>query len=198
MTKLVLFAGPIIAGVVVGRLLGGRIGSLARWRIRGLWLVLLAATAQAVIRVPLIDGLAAAPAQLWVTGVSFAAVGLALALNIPGRPSHIRVGIWLALTGGALNGVVIAANGHMPVSGAGLRAVGIDTAAVSGEPRYAILSSQTRLAALGDTLPIGPLHVVVSIGDLFIVIATLLLIAGMMRRLGDDRRSWKAGGNRSP
>ena len=42
-------------------------------------------------------------------------------------------------------------------------------------------SPGSHLIALGDTIPISPLHAIISIGDILIIIATVTLIATAMR-----------------
>ncbi len=174
---LILLIAPPIVGVIVGYACGGRLTGLRNLRLSALWLLWLAAAAQA--------------AQYYVTPLRHPAMlvvvfGLVLwwlALNLPAWPLAIRVA-GVAITVGALaNGLTIALNGRMPYDPAAAGAVGLrpDLTTPKNEPA----DDATRLAFLGDTIPVPPLQKVVSAGDVLIGTGTVALTALATRRRRD-------------
>lgn len=171
---LILLIAPPVMGVVVGYLCGGRLANLRNIRLSALWLLWLAALVQA--------------AQYYVTPlrhpatliVVFGLVLCWLAVNLPAWPLGIRLA-GVAITVGALaNGLTIALNGRMPYEPSVAAAVGLrpDLTTPKNEPA----DGATRLAFLGDTIPVAPLHKVVSAGDVLIGGGTVALTALAMRR----------------
>jgi hypothetical protein len=79
-----------------------------------------------------------------------------------------------------LNAAPIALNGRMPYDPAANAAVGLEAGVETpkNEPAHA----KTRLAALGDTIPVPVLRKVVSPGDLLIGGGACALVALAMRR----------------
>jgi hypothetical protein len=165
---LVLIAPPV-AGLVAGYLLGGRLAGFRDVRIRALWLVWLAAAVQfAQLRM---GGSLGGP----MLAVVFAIVLTWLGVNLVRWPVAIRwAGVVVGL-GAALNGLVIALNGRMPFSYAG--------GGPAGEtPKNVAAGAHTRLAFLGDVMPIAPLHVLISAGDILIAAGAAALVVLAMRR----------------
>jgi hypothetical protein len=162
---ILLLFGPAI-GVIVGWLLGGRLANLATVRLRALWLLWLAASVQA--------------AQYYVRPLR-TLVQDRLGIPVLGLVFAI-VAVWLAviLVGAALNATVIAMNGRMPYSIAAAHAAGLPDGSVT--PNNAPADPSTRLAALGDVIPVPPLGKIVSPGDLFIILGAAATVAAAMRR----------------
>ncbi|GIF98245.1 DUF5317 family protein [Catellatospora citrea] len=176
---LILLIAPPAVGVIVGYACGGRLGELRYIRLSALWLLWLAAAVQA--------------AQYYVTPLRHPALlvvvfGLVLwwlARNLPTWPLAIRVA-GVAITVGALaNGLTIALNGRMPYEPTAAAAVGLrpDLTTPKNEPA----DDATRLAFLGDTIPVSPLNKVVSAGDVLIGAGTVALTALAMRRRRHDQ-----------
>ena len=175
-----LLLGPVI-GMVAGRLLGGRLANLATIRLRALWLLWLAAGVQAAqfslvpVRTFVQDRLG-----IPMLAIVFAVVAVWLALNLRPAPAALRLAVAVILAGAALNAIVIALNGRMPYSVAAARTAGLREGAVN--PKNAPAGAGTRLAALGDVIPVPPLRKIVSPGDLLIILGAAATVAAAMRR----------------
>lgn len=151
-------------------LAGGHLARLSEVRLRGGWVVAAALALQVVIISVVPDGLAGVHAVLhvgtYVTGLAFVAVNL-----------RVR-GMWLVAVGGALNFMVIVANGGvMPASRAALRAAGRSSGAGSFTNSGSL--AHARLAFLGDvfSLPSSwPLHNVFSIGDVVLALGVAVVL----------------------
>jgi Family of unknown function (DUF5317) len=172
----VLFAAPLAAGVLAGYVTGGSLVGMLRIRLRALWLLWLAGAVQVV------ELSARALGRDWrlpLLAVTFGLAGAWLVVNLPGRSLAMKAAAGAALAGGLINGVVIAANGRMPYLPSAARTAGISPGLVT--PKNVAASASSHLIALGDTIPVPPLHAIISIGDVLIVIATVALIAAAMR-----------------
>ncbi|MET8153303.1 DUF5317 family protein [Actinoplanes sp. NPDC049668] len=169
MVLLPLMLAPVVVGVALGYLFGGRLAGFGAIRIRALWLVWLAAAVQfAQYR---FDG--AAP----MLAVIFAAVLAWLAVNLPGWPRAVRAAAVVIVLGASLNGLAIALNGRMPYDAGD---AGSHPPAVTAKNEPA--DAGTRLAVLGDTMAIPPLRAVVSPGDLLIGGGSCAFVVFVMRR----------------
>jgi len=177
---ILLLFGPVI-GVIVGWLLGGRLANVVAVRLRALWLLWLAAGVQAAqyyvrpLRTVVQDRLG-----IPILGVVFAVVVVWLAVNLRPAPLPLRVAGAVILVGAALNATVIAMNGRMPYSTAAARTVGLPNGSIT--PNNAPADTNTRLAVLGDVIPVPPLGKIVSPGDLFIIFGAAATVAAAMRR----------------
>jgi hypothetical protein len=100
-----------------------------------------------------------------------------LAVNLPRWPRAVRVAGILIVLGATLNGFAIGLNGRMPYEPA---AAGSHAGAVT--PKNEPADADTRLAVLGDTIAIRPLHAVISLGDLLIGGGTCAFVVFAMRR----------------
>ncbi|MGW5418634.1 DUF5317 family protein [Streptomyces sp. NPDC003943] len=175
-TALILFGGPVAVGTAAGYVSGGRLLGV---RLRRLWLLWLAAAVQvAQLATTSLPGAAGRSLRAPLLALAFALALLWLGFNAPGRPWPLKTGVGLTLTGAVLNALAIAVNGRMPCSlssatAAGLRA-GSETA------KNVPAGRSTHLLALGDTIPLPPLHAVVSIGDVLLAIGAALLVATAM------------------
>ncbi|MEU4215463.1 DUF5317 family protein [Actinoplanes sp. NPDC026623] len=168
---LLLTIAPSAVGVALGYLLGGRLAGFRTIRVRALWLVWLAAGVQY--------------AQYSIGGppllvVVFAVVLTWLAVNIPGWPRAIRAAAVVIVLGASLNGLAIALNGRMPYAPAAAGDAGLRPGART--PKNEPAGPGTRLAVLGDTIAVQPLHAVVSLGDLLIGGGTCAFVVIAMRR----------------
>ena len=176
---------PPLLGVGLGYLLGGRLGGFRSVRIRALWLVWLAASVQfaqyslAGVR-HFVEDVVGVP----MLALVFAIVLGWLAINLPGWPAAIRVAGLAIVLGAALNAVVIAANGRMPYDPAAVAKVseraGLET------PKNEPAGAGTRLAWLGDTIPIPGLRKVASPGDVLISVGTCAFVVLAMRRRPEE------------
>jgi Family of unknown function (DUF5317) len=170
-----LFLAPVTAGVLAGYAAGGSLAGLRSTRLRALWLLWLAAAVQVgelSVRALGRDW------RLLLLAVTFALAGAWLVANLPGRSLPMKAAACAALAGGLANGVAIAVNGRMPYLPSAARAAGIAPGLVT--PKNAAATPGSHLVALGDTIPVPPLHAIISIGDILIIIATITLIATAM------------------
>jgi hypothetical protein len=117
--------------------------------------------------------------RLPLLAITFALAGAWLVANLPGRSLMMKVAGCAALAGGLANGVTIAANGRMPYLPAAARTAQIAPGLAT--PKNVAAAPGSQLIALSDTIPVPPLHVIISIGDVLIVLATITLIAAAMR-----------------
>lgn len=84
-----------------------------------------------------------------------------------------RAGMLLVGLGFTLNVLVILANGGMPVGPGAIRAMGGDPTAAVLAGKHHLMSATTALPWLGDVIPLPPIDLIVSVGD-------LVLVAGMV------------------
>jgi uncharacterized protein DUF5317 len=148
-------------------LTGGDLGRLADIRLRGLWIPLLALAVQVIITVVAPTGSMALHRGLHIG--TYVLIGLFLSAN------RRLPGIWLLTLGALTNAIAIIANlGVMPASRSAERLAGLSLRA--GFDNSAPLA-HAHLAWLGDVIPWpGPLHNVLSIGDLLIFAGTAMLL----------------------
>lgn len=151
-------------------LAGGRLSRLGALQLRGAWLLVVALALQVVIISIIPDRLEGihAPAHI----LSYLLGGAFFVLN------RAIYGLWLVGLGGALNLLVIAANGGvMPIrtsatsgAGGGASSSGFANAAPIENPR---------LAFLGDVIALPeswPLSNVLSVGDLVLVLGLFVVL----------------------
>ena len=151
-------------------LAGGRLGALAEVHFRGAWLALAAIAAQILIIsvVPQGGGFVHHAVHL----VSYALVAAFLWVNrdIPY--------LWLAALGGGLNLAAIVANGGvMPADPDALAAAGVHQEA--GDFANSTAVAHPHLSFLGDVFAVPsswPVSNVFSVGDVILVVATLLAL----------------------
>ncbi len=168
----------LLAGLLAGYALGGRLANVERLRLRLPSLVLAALALQLVIFSPLGRPLG----ETAVVALHLVSYGLLLTFA---AANLRRAGIAVAGAGIALNATVIAANGgYMPASA---RALAIAGRAAATEPHNnsALAEEGARLLPLGDVFAVPhwvPLVAnVFSVGDVLIAAGVALLIATAMR-----------------
>jgi uncharacterized protein DUF5317 len=175
---MLLIAGAILAGILIGLLLGGSIQQLAEIHLRW-WPLALVGLAFQLAPVPSMKG------QLdhWL------AVGLLIAsylVLLVFVVANIRLpGFWLIAIGFALNALVISINVGMPVSRAALRqAYGRDypiilrDLEVNGGAKHHLSRPDDILLPLTDVIPMGrPVRLVLSVGDVMFFLGVTWVIA---------------------
>ncbi len=176
MTALILV--PLALGVLAGYLAGGRLRHLAQTPLRHTWLLWLAAGLQflqfqhVLPRVPLLVPV-------------FGLVAGWLVLNLPGRGRALQVATAAVLLGAACNAAPIAANGRMPHTEAAVRAAAMTPAQLAkgaASPKHVDADATTRLLWLGDVIPVRPIRMVVSPGDVVLLLGVAGIVAAGMRR----------------
>ena len=118
--------------------------------------------------------------------VAFTGVFVFLLVNILTSRGELRAGLLVITTGWALNFIVIAANGGMPLSRWAYARSGQTeriTQGSGGFYRIVLAGPNTKLLRLGDVIPVRPFRQVVSIGDILLILGVALVIAAGMRTI---------------
>lgn len=180
-----MFVLVVATGIIVGYLMGGRLRGMASLRLRAVWLVWLPVAVSLLASLPWTrdrSGLANA-----LVLPATAAVGAFLVGNALLQRAGIRIALTLMSVGWLLNLAVVVVNGGMPVprdllAGPEPAARLYEVAGMHLVPHVPI-SPSTGLAWLGDVLRLQTAEVVVpfSVGDVLLVLGTILLIALAMR-----------------
>jgi hypothetical protein len=174
-----LFLLVIVAAVLLGLLLGGRVSRLERLRPHWWGLVLVGLGLQFV---PLPEG--AGGKDLVLRTIALA---ISYALLLTFAAANIRMaGVPLILVGLSLNALVIVANGGMPVSADTLRASGQDDALAwletQGADKHHLLTDEDRVTLLADVIAVRqPIGQAISIGDVFIYAGLIWAVTAAMR-----------------
>jgi hypothetical protein len=175
----------LAVSVLVGYLLGGRLGGLARLRLR--W----APLAAVGLALQLVPG-SAGSISLVLLYVSFALLAAFAIANARGGVP----GAWLILVGLWLNFTVIAVNQGMPVSREALaRSDQLETLAdleAGGGAKHHLTRPSDRLLFLADVIALGPpVRQALSPGDVVVYAGVAwMVVVGMQRgRATGGRRS---------
>ncbi|MGH2634570.1 MAG: DUF5317 domain-containing protein [Actinomycetota bacterium] len=174
-----LYLIVLALAVVLGYLFGGRLTNLEQLHLRWWWLALAGLGIQFL---PLPEGGGGSDliARTGVLALSYALLLTFGVLNVrlPGMP--------VILLGVACNAAVIVSNGGMPVSEDALRASGqadvIRYLVDEGAYKHHLMEDFDVLKFLADVIPVaGPIHQVISIGDVFIYAGLVWLVVWAMR-----------------
>ncbi len=173
---LLLYA--IFAGLIVGRLMGGRLSALADLHIRFAWLAVAGLIAQLVLFSPLLtDRVGEAGPAAYVTSSLVVFLVMMANLRLPGMPI-LALGAWLNMA------VILANSGHMPSApDAWMTLRGVAELPTDGFSNSVLSGPGTALAAFGDILVLPrpfPLANVFSIGDVLIGIGAAWCVARSM------------------
>lgn len=177
MLRLLVLA--IAAAVATGWAARGRLSALATTRVAALPLTF--ASAGLIVAARFAGGTAGTALQI-AAGI---AVGTFLALNARRHAGLVRVGFAVVALGWGMNAAVITANGGMPLSLTAYAASGQTDVPTPGEAGFfaiEIATEDTALRPLGDVIPLAPLRVVASAGDLLLLAGIFLVIVAGMRR----------------
>jgi hypothetical protein len=167
-------------GLITGFLARGSIKGLKDIQLRMVW-VLFVSLAIAIL--PLFSDSINKHRRVLLL-VANAGVLLFLVVNIVTSRGESRGGFLVIALGWALNFIVIAANGGMPLSRWAYAASGQTqriTEGSGGFYRIVVAGPKTTLLPLGDVIPIRLLHEVVSIGDIVLFLGVAVVIAAAMR-----------------
>jgi uncharacterized protein DUF5317 len=173
-----LVFGAILAGILIGLVLGGSIQQLAEIQLRW-WPLALVGLALQLAPIPSIKG------QLdhWLAvGLLIASYLVLLAFVVV----NVRLpGFWLIAVGFALNALVISINAGMPVSreavkqayGSGYQVLIRDLESSEGAKHH-LSRRGDLLLPLTDVIPMGrPVRVVLSVGDVLFFLGVTWVIA---------------------
>jgi uncharacterized protein DUF5317 len=175
-----LLGTAIGVGLIAGLLAHGHPRALKDLRFR--WpLVLLASLIVGVI--PYYVSMSSGPRKA-LQFAGYAGVLIFLLVNIASFHGALRTGFLIITLGWALNFIVIAANGGMPLSlwawshsGQG----GAPTPGKGGFFKILIAHPGTWFKPLGDVIPVRSIGQVLSIGDVILILGIAFVIAAGMR-----------------
>jgi Family of unknown function (DUF5317) len=155
------------AAVAVAR--GGSLDRLAHTRFIWLPFLLIGLAIQIVYSLLPLDDLSEGRARIVILS-SFALVIAFFIANakLPGMA--------IAAVGLALNIVVIALNGAMPVSIAAAESAGVSTSFENAGVKHEASNDDTALPFLGDVIPLPGLKEVISIGDIVLALGIAWLV----------------------
>lgn len=171
----------LAAGIAAGLLAGGRISELRHVHVRAVWLIY--ASVVIGIALPLLLSPPRGVGRALVL-VSYLGILAVLILNMHAH-SAIRAGLAVFTVGWVLNFLPIAINGGMPLSlWAHAQAGRTDTPTPGRSDFFKVVVAErsTPLRQLGDAIPLSPLRLVVSAGDLVMMVGMGTIIAQGMRR----------------
>ncbi|MEP7033448.1 MAG: DUF5317 domain-containing protein [Actinomycetota bacterium] len=176
---MILFAAVILLAFLLGYVFGGRVRRFEQLHLRWSWL---AVAGLALQFVPLPDGATGTDlvVRTAVLSCSYVLLLVFAALNIR------LAGVPLVFAGLALNLLVIASNGGMPVSRGALESSGqgdvLQVLIDEGAAKHHLLTDDDVLTPLADVIPVGgPIKQVVSLGDVFVYAGVVWLIVAVMR-----------------
>jgi hypothetical protein len=172
--SLVLFVALVVAVVR-----GGRLSNLGDIRLR-LWLLLPVAFAMQAVTALLSGRGWTSTLGFWLILVSFLLLLIVIVAN------KDRKGMWLAGLGVAMNFIVIALNGGMPVlEAAAVVASGFESGlGLIGGMKHVALEEGTHLAFLADVIPLrlAGQGQVLSLGDVFLAVGIGRFLEAELRR----------------
>lgn len=174
----------LVVAVALSYARGGRLGHLGETRLRWSWLLFVGLGAQAAVnlgvqREVLVDASTPGVALLVASQL------LVLAWLVLNR--HLK-GVLVIATGLAMNAVVVAANGAMPVDPEAIQAIGAHPASLD-PGTHTLLAPDTHLPWLADIWAVPPLRSIISVGDVVLAVGLLPLVHGLMTRRPDPKHS---------
>ena len=167
----------LVIGIVIGRLLGGRVGRLMELRFEWAWLALAALAVQVVLFSAPVTAVVGDLGPACYVASTMVVLGVVLR-NVPRIP-----GLFIVALGAACNLAAIIANGgYMPVTSDALgTAARITTAGYSNS----VVAAHPILEALVDRFALPrwlPFANVFSIGDILISLGIVVVLVVAMRR----------------
>ena len=164
----------VVAGLLAGFLLGGRLEALAEARFRWGWLAILALAIQLVLFSPLAAGLGEVSRWVYVGSTLLVVIVVLANLRLAGLP--------IVLVGALSNLAAIVANGgSMPASPEALAQLG---AGVHSGPTNSVIVEHPALEPLTDIFALPawvPFANIFSVGDVLIGVGIAVAIATVMR-----------------
>ncbi|MBN2405497.1 MAG: DUF5317 domain-containing protein [Coriobacteriia bacterium] len=170
----------ILAGILGGLVLGGNFANLRRLKVRGETTLGIALLVQLML--PWLSRTLPGPHGLYL-GVWLLMMGLLVVVALANRKA---VGMILVAVGVILNMVVICANGAMPVNLEAIAVVDpdVDVSRLEFDMLHEPLTQDTSMSVLADQWGIGGPgwhRGVVSVGDIFLVLGTGVIVFCGMR-----------------
>jgi hypothetical protein len=179
---MLLIFGAIVAGILIGLILGGSLQQLSEIHLRW-WPLAILGLALQLAPVPSLGGRSDHWLSVGLLIASYAVLLVFVAANIR------LPGFWLIAAGFVLNFLVISVNGGMPVSKHALqRAYGSGYQAIltelerGGGAKHHIARADDDLLPLTDVIPLGPpIRLVLSAGDVLFFLGVTWVIAAATR-----------------
>lgn len=180
---------PVVVGVLIGIVRGGRLLSV---RLRGLWMLWIAAAIQvAQYRAPGVRDLIQNRLGVSFLVPIFALVAVFIWYNTAPRGGLTARPAVFVTSGLVANAVALSANGGRmpwwPTAARWAHMSAKTTAAATKSPKNQPAGSGTHLRWLGDVIPLPGLHMVMSIGDAGIMLGTVLGVTALMLRPDSGR-----------
>ncbi len=179
----------VVLAVGVAMLRGGRFSHAAENELH--WLPVLVT---GLLVQTLLDALAARELVADAGTVALLVISEAPVLGFCTR-NWYRNGMALIGLGFSLNVLVILANGGMPVGQDAIRAMGGDPTSVVLAGKHHLATAATTFPWLADVIPLPPINLIISIGDIVLVAGMVPFAHDMMTpdgplaRVGRRRRS---------
>jgi len=191
---LLLMALPLVAAVVALAARRGTLRGLLALRFRHVWLIWLAVGVQ-VLRSS--DPGWAAPflaplAGLWPVLATWACAAVFITVNLRSLRRSARSGLAVFAVGCTLNSLTVALNGGMPFSASAARRAGMSEAAIGAPPvGHRWLEPGTVLKPFADVIAAPGLHMVMSVGDVLMLVGAAWLLTAVLLTPHEPR----GGGN---
>ncbi len=193
---MLLILGAIVAGVLIGLIMGGSLRQLAEIKLRW-WPLALLGLALQLAPIPSMEGQLDHSLAVGLLIASYLVLLVFVVVNIR------LPGFWLIAVGFALNALVISVNGGMPVSRPALqRAYGPKYGAIlrdlqlNGGAKHHMSRPDDVLLPLTDVIPLGaPVNLVLSLGDVFFFLGVTWVIAAATKGPPGRHRVGKAPGS---
>lgn len=183
MSSIILSVLVVAAGVALGLARGGRLDAVLAVRPRWWGLVAGGFLLQALVETVDVPQ----DTSLWIIGTFLLVVGLMANAAIAGS--------LIVATGVSMNLLSFVLNGAQPIRFEALEPAGLVDAGTTRDQVSAVgrllelETSSTKLGFLGDTIPIGFLGMVISLGDVVTFAGVIVVVAGVLaapRRVGVD------------
>jgi hypothetical protein len=179
----------VLLALAVSAVRGGRLRRIAEAPLHHPWLLFSGLALQ--LGVDLAAGRGWLP-DAGAGGLALLVTSQLLVVAWLGLNRHLP-GVWFVAAGLALNAVVMAANGAMPVDPGAMRALGLGELEVP-PGKHTLLTDTTRLPWLADVIPVPPLRSIVSVGDLGLAVGLFPMTHALMTWRSDAERDGSARG----
>jgi hypothetical protein len=177
----------VVVALLGALALGGSLHKLASTPFRHPWLVFAGLVLQVGVQLLSDRGLPETTAfALLLVSMGTIVVFLVLNLRLPGMA--------LAGIGLALNLVVIAANGAMPVAPRAAASIGLTISEGQAGLKHEVMDADTSFPWLGDAIPVSPLRTVLSLGDVVLALGLALFVFEATKKRAGRRSATGASG----
>lgn len=178
-----MFILALIASIIIGYILKGKLQNLADINLKHLYLIFIGFMIEFGIIILIQNQILTASLNTYLLDIVMYIFIFAFVILNKKNPYIVLMGI-----GFLFNAVAIFSNGGtMPVSQSAVEILGFSNN-VNNEGLYSIINSSTRFDLLGDIIPINFIgRFIVSIGDIIAAIGMMLLIITGMKKQNKGR-----------